>query len=308
MKLHIIIFVFILSAASSGFGQSQKSVHFYLNQQPPGLTPKIFAKGLISTETEYEFGSVFSKSLDEFYYAVRLDDEWNAEIRYSKRVDGQWTEPRRFPLDDRYSYNDPFLSDDESRLYFMSNRPINEDGEVKDSDLWYTKRTTDGWSEPINLGKPVNSEKDEYYVSFSENGTIYYASNMHTSDADKSNHDIYASSYENSSYQTPVRLNEAINSKYFEVDAYVSPDESYLIFCSTRPDGFGAGDLYISFKDEDDNWSEAVNMGDTINTRHHEFCPFVTKDGRFLFYTSNGDVYWVSSKIIDQLKKQALKI
>ncbi|MGB3586302.1 MAG: hypothetical protein WBA23_07180, partial [Tunicatimonas sp.] len=79
-------------------------------------------------------------------------------------------------------------------------------------------------------------------------------------------------------------------------------NESYLIFCSERPGSIGKGDLYISFKEEDGSWSQAKNMGSTINTKNYEFCPFVTKDGKYLFYSSNQDIYWVSADIIEQLR------
>lgn len=79
-------------------------------------------------------------------------------------------------------------------------------------------------------------------------------------------------------------------------------DESYVIFCSIRKEGFGQGDLYISFKDDAGNWSKAKNMGSVINTTGHELCPFVTKDGKYFFYTSNQDIYWVDARIINSLK------
>ena len=83
---------------------------------------------------------------------------------------------------------------------------------------------------------------------------------------------------------------------------FIAPDESYMIYCSIRKDGLGKGDLYISFKDNKGDWSEAVNMGNSINTENHELCPFVSADGKYLFYTSNGDIYWVSTKILNGYK------
>ena len=64
--------------------------------------------------------------------------------------------------------------------------------------------------------------------------------------------------------------------------------------------------MQISFKDEADNWSKSKNMGIVINTEGHELCPFVTKDGNYLFYTSNQDIYWVDASVIQELKKQTI--
>ncbi|WP_130736778.1 PD40 domain-containing protein [Flavobacterium sp. J27] len=61
--------------------------------------------------------------------------------------------------------------------------------------------------------------------------------------------------------------------------------------------------MQISFKDDIGNWSKAKNMGAIINTEGHELCPFVTKDGKYLFYTNNQDIYWVDATIISQIKK-----
>ena len=279
----------------------------YLNQEPPGLSPKVFAPEIISTNTGYEFGIAVSENADEIYYAVRLDEEWNAEIRFAELKDGIRTKPAKLFPNDTFSCNDPFLSADEDKLYFMSDKAKNVKDDIKDSDLWYIKKKDKGWSEPINVGEPINSAKNEFYISFSNKGTIYFASNIHTSDSNKWDYDIYYAEPENEKFKTPVRLNDSINTKYFEVDAFVSSDESYMIFCSTRPGGLGKGDLYISFKNVDNIWSKAINMGEIINTEHHEFCPFVTKDGKYLFYTSKGDIYWVDSQIIDNIREKSNK-
>ena len=75
-----------------------------------------------------------------------------------------------------------------------------------------------------------------------------------------------------------------------------------MIYCAERPDGYGKGDLYISFKDANGQWTKSKTMGNTINTKGYEFCPFVTADGKYLFFSRDGDIYWVDAKIINQVK------
>ena len=280
---------------------TQEKKSSYFDQNPPGLEPQIFAPGKISLPDRYEFGSVFSPQADEFFFAVRVDEEWNAEIWFSKYNAQKWSTPARFGLDPRFSYNDSFVSADGQRLYFMSTRPIQDDGKVKDSDLWYVQKSNDGWTKPINLGAPVNCERNEFYITMTDSGTIYFSTNRHTA-ADDWDYDIYYSTLKNQHYSEPVRLDSMINSSRFDVDAFVAPDESYLIFSSSRPGGFGSGDLYISFKTET-GWSKAQNMGKTINTEAREFCPCVTRDGKYLFYSSGGDIYWVSAEILQKFGK-----
>ena len=272
----------------------------YMGQQLPDSIPKLFAPNFISTE-ESEFGSVFNSAGTEFYYAVDVNGK--NEIRFSKLVDGVWSKPTTLLSHDRYGYNDPFLSNDESRLYFISKQALDGVGKLKDVDIWYVEKEKDGWSEPINVGTIINTKGNEYYISFTQNGTLYFSSNGHQ--PEKTDYDIYSSKFVNGSYQKPVRLGDAINTEGYEADVFVSPNESYMIFCSIRDGGFGQGDLYISFKNPNGEWTTAINMGAEINTKNYEYCPFVTKDGKYLFFTSNQDIYWVSTSVITKLKENS---
>ncbi len=267
----------------------------YLGQEPPGKTPKVFAPNFISTE-EYEFGSVFNAKGDEFYYGVDLGGR--NVIRYSELRNNVWSKPKTILSHEKYGYNDPFLSPEENRLYFISNQAMDGQGEPKDIDIWYVERQNEGWSAPINAGPNINSEKEEYYISFTKEGTLYFAS-----DKNQSHHDIYYSPFSNGEFQPAVKLGGSINTDAYEADVFVDPNEDYLIFCAQRDDGLGRGDLYISFKESDGSWSPSKNMGEAVNTEHHELCPFVTTDGKFLFYTSQQDIYWVSTDILGTLRE-----
>lgn len=272
----------------------------YMGSQTPDTIPKLFAPNFISTE-EYEFGSVFNKKGDEFYYGV--DVIGRNEIRYSRRIDGQWTAPIVVLAHDRYSFNDPFLSPDEQRLYFISRMPYDQKGEnKKDHDIWYVQKEKKGWSLPINAGPAINSNASEYYISFTNSGRLYFASNKATFSTPNDNHDIYYSDYKNGAFQKAIRLGSAVNSPNYEADVFVDPNERYLIFCAMREGGHGRGDLYISFKNKHGRWTRAQNLGKTINTEGHELCPFVTADGNYLFYTSKEDIYWVSTAIFTKFK------
>ncbi len=274
----------------------------YMGQDPPGMTPEIFAPNFISTE-ESEFGSVFNKKGTEFYFGVDMGGR--NEIRYSERIGEEWSRPNAILEHDRYGYNDPFLSNDENRLYFISGQALDGVGESKDIDIWYVDKEGDGWSDPINAGATINTEGNEYYISFTDQGTLYFSSNGNApEDRRGSDYDIYYSESKDGVFQEPVALGEAINTPAYEADVFIAPDESYIIFCSTRDGGEGQGDLYISFKEENSAWTEAVNMGPDINTPLYEYCPFVTKDGRYLFFTSNQDIYWVSTEIIKKIEKK----
>ncbi len=273
----------------------------YLEQKPPSLSPEIFAPGLISKNTESEFGSVFNKEATAFFYGVDLDGR--TEIRYSELMGNRWSEPRTILSHEKYGFNDPFLSPDEKRLYFISERALDGLGAKQDHDIWYVEKEDNEWSEPINAGPNINSNRNEYYISFTQTGTMYFSSNKITSEKRQNDFDIYSSKSIDGEFQKAITLGDSINTVNYEADVFVDPEEAYIIFCARRPEGLGRGDLYISFKNTDGTWTKSINMGDKINTENHELCPFVSKDGNYFFYTSNQDIYWVSSEIIDELKK-----
>jgi Tol biopolymer transport system component len=294
----ICILPLIFSSFTSFAQSSPKNAVQYVNQEPPEMTPKIFAPDVVSLKTDYEFGSVFSNSGNEFYYAVNVGPI--AEIRAMVRTGDTWSKPKTVITSDKYSHNDPFLSPDDKKLYFISDRPLDGQGDTKDYDIWYIEKTGNGWSAPKNAGPSINSDRNEYYVSLTKSGTMYYSSNG--KGGGNGNYDIFSAQATKAGFQEAVKQSDRINTPSYEADVFVAPDESYLIFCAERPDGHGSGDLYVSFKSPDGTWTKAKNMGDVLNTKGNELCPFVTRDGKYFFYTSNKDIYWVDAKVIGQLK------
>jgi hypothetical protein len=115
--------------------------------------------------------------------------------------------------------------------------------------------------------------------------------------------DIYKSVFKNGEFTEPVNVGAPVSSEYNEGDVLIAPDESFLIFVSVdRPGSYGSGDLYITFRKDDGSWSDPINLGEKINTEHYDFCPVITPDGKYFFYSSNGDIYWVDAEILWQLK------
>lgn len=272
----------------------------YLGQPVPGSTPALFAPDLISTMGVTEFGSIFSKDGTEFFYASEPGGV--AQIRYMKLENGKWSSAKTILSHAVYSYNDPFLSPDEQRLYFISNRSMSGNGDQKDYDIWYITRQGNGWSEPVNAGNKINSPGNEYYMSFTKTGTMYFSSNRSATDAAKEDYDIYSSKSVNGEFQTAVKLPENINTPHYEADVFVDPEETYLIFCANKPGTFGRGDLFISYKTPDGKWGPAKNLGKEINGERTEYCPFVTPDGKYFFYTKSADIFWVDTKFLKDLR------
>ncbi len=296
----------------------------YLGQKPPGDTPEVFEPKIVSTGLD-ELNSVFSPDGREFYFCVR--NFLGAVSIFQMKMEGEnWSQPKLLPFASRYGDIDVTMSPDGSKILFSSLRPVPGREEPKDDyDFWMVEREGDTWGSPIHLGEDINSDSHDFYPMMAGNGTIYFSSQREG----PGTNNIYRSEYVDGRYSKAVKLSDAINTEHREFDPYVSPDESFLIFTSNRPEGFGSGDLYISFKDLEGKWMIAKNMGDKINTPGSEYCPMISPDGKYLFFTGAGrdgrripdkpftyedfmnghnraknglsDIYWVDARIIEEL-------
>lgn len=300
--LYILLIVFL--ACSNTPHAGNPPAYSLISEVVPDTTPLIFAPDFISFPDRYEFGITISKNGKQIFFGV--DPEFDLQtpgvhkIWQTSFINDKWTEPEIFLSHTEFTRNDPMLSNDENRLYFISDQPVEGDM-AKDIDLWFVEKEGQEWSDPINLGTPINTEFNEFYSSFTDDGSMYFASNSMSSNNPR-NYDIYKAQWEDDRFLEPIALSDSINTQYYEGDVFVAPDESYLIFAAARRGGMGQGDLYISFRSESGEWQEAQNMGAIINSENHELCPYVTPDGRYFMYTSNKELYWVSTKIFDRYK------
>ncbi len=300
----------------------------YLGQEPPGLDPVLFAPGVVSTHTG-EWSTAFTPDGLELFFG--LSAEGSTYVLHMKHEDGGWTEPTVAPFSGNYPDFDLTMSPDGNRLYFTSTRPAAGTGpKIENPDIWYVDRTEQGWGEPVRLPEPINTEARELYPSESKDGFLYFFSSR---PGGLGGSDIYGARIENGKFGEPVNLGPAVNSKHGDGDVCVSPDGDYLVFSSRREEGSGNGDLYVSFKLADGSWTKAQNLGPTVNTEHLEFCPSVSRDGKYLFFTSNRpkptkiprytntarealglaadpgrpdiDIYWMDARYLDGLRPQA---
>jgi len=195
---------------------------------------------------------------------------------------GSWTAPEVAPFAGSFSDLEPAFSSDGNTLYFASNRPLSGTS-PKDFDIWKVTRVGSGWSNPENLGAEINTQADEFYPSITNSGSLYFTAAY---EGGVGKEDIYVSHFKDNSFQKPMAIDTAINTRFYEFNAFVAPDESYILFTSYgRKDDTGGGDLYISTKDGSGKWQAARNLK-SLNSRQLDYCPFVSPDGKSLFFTS----------------------
>lgn len=277
----------------SGNGEAHDGVSVpngpYLGQTPPGTTAKPFAPGIVNTE---EWGDAIGFSLDmnEFYVSRwrHTDDVREPESVTFKKVGNGWHKLAVPAGTDR-----PVHSPDGKTLHFKSK---------------YKERTEDGWSEMKSLG-PAFEELVIMSLKSSAKGTLV----LDERGGPAGDGIIRYSRLIDGKREDPKAFGKEINSGTWNAHPYIAPDESYIMWDGERESGFGSSDLYISFRQEDGSWGEAINLGDTVNTETEEGGPQVTPDGKYLFFNrmvppANGDggpqsdLYWVDAQILETLR------
>lgn len=276
----------------------------YLGQEPPGTKAELFAPNIISTD-QSEIGSVFSADHTEFYFTT-WTEATGTKIMVTRQVDGTWLEPVVASFSNHPTDVDVAISSDDSKIFFGTRRP--RPGGTVDQrngfDIWYANRDGSDWSEEEWLGPVVNSGASQVYPTVTANGTLYFQA---VRDGGYGKADIYRSRLVDGVYQEPENLGPTVNSEHYEGDVYVAPDESYLIISIYgRGDDLGDGDLYVSYRTSNNAWTTPRNLGPGINSNQRDFCPMVSPDGKYLFFSSkrigSGDIFWADAKVIKDLE------
>lgn len=301
-------FLILLIFSSNNIISQVKSCD-YLGQKTPGLKPELFAAEIFhKAKPEWTYCTEFTDSLKEFYF-TSFDTSTKIEnIMFVQCIDGVWSEPQCASFSGNYNDNDPRLAPDGKTIFWRSKRPLpGNNKSEKYSMIWYSSRIENKWSEPSPV-KSGDTYLEAGYPSITSSGKLYYS-------AYKENNvgasDIYCAEFKNGEINNPKNLGSQLNTIYPEGDLYISPDENFLIVsCWNRPDNNGESDLYISFKNENGNWTKLRNLGEPINTKHNENCPGFSPDGKYFFYNSveadkevpETKTYWIDSKIFNTFK------
>lgn len=265
------------------------------------MTPEIFAPGLISLPGERELNAVYSPDGRIFMFTRAVDGVFKMFFSYRKD-DGAWQEPRMAPPSRTYPGHadaDMAFSPGGDWVYFISNRPL-PSYSLERYNIWRSRVTEHGLVTPEPLGPHINGPGHELYPMLVADGSLYFSAER---DDSRGARDSYRAQFRDSEFESPVNLGPGINGPTDEGDIYVSPDETYIIHVAAdRPDGLGGADLYLSFRQEDGSWGQGIHMGDTVNSPEADYCPMVSPDGKYFYYTQGDDIMWVDAAIIDSYR------
>lgn len=168
------------------------------------------------------------------------------------------------------------VSADGQTMVFMTKLPFYE-------AIFMSKRRGDNWSRPVNITPQLMSDGDQFVTGISSDGNTLLLAREDVFDSD-----IYISTFDNGQWGKSRSIGKPINSRYWESHASFANNENTIYFTSNRRGGFGGMDIYSVSKLENGSWGEPVNLGELINTEFNEDSPFVTPDGKTLYFSSQG--------------------
>jgi len=271
---------------------------------------ELVAPGVVSTDGGEAFPTLTPDG-NSLYFATHERGWTGFHIVVSHLVDGEWTPPTRATFNSSHNDRAPFVSPDGSMLFFSSDRPLPDAASNRAGpfNLWFVTRSSSGdWSDPRPV-PGVNSRANDFHAAVTTGGTLYFSSNR---PGGYGQYDLYRAEPDGEGYGAPVNLGPAINTAGEETDVYVSPDESYLIVVATdRAGGIGGDDLWLSAR-RDGSWEDLVNLGEPVNSSSYEYGPFVSSDGRFLYFTTHrrglGDIVRVPIDLVPALTSRGESI
>ncbi|MDA3953039.1 MAG: hypothetical protein PF485_05300 [Bacteroidales bacterium] len=247
--------LFYLASAYQTDNQLDKAIEVF----------KKFGK-LVSAEKNYNIEYVY-KQIQSCEAAKKLINNplLIDEINMGKLINNEFSNLR------------PVISSDEKSLIYVS--------KLKFYDaILYSIKKDEQWTAPINITPELKSDGDFHTCFLSAKGkTLVLSKN------DKFNSNIYISRLEGIRWSVPEKLNKNINSKFLETFASLSNDGKTLYFVSNRKGGFGGTDIYkCEFDEKTNDWGEAINLGNEINTPFNEETPIICEDNKTLYFSSQG--------------------
>jgi Tol biopolymer transport system component len=255
----------------------------YLGQKTPGMEPEVFAPGIVSG-SDFEYSGTFSPDGNEYYFYRFYEDLQEGRILFSQITNGNWTTPEQLAFTGEYGASEPHLTFDNKRLYFMWKHPV-PPGQPAFPAYFFVERTPNGWSEPKYAGQGM-------FLSSSRDGQLY------TTDMSQHTYGM--------TYLAKVTVNDGLFTNYEKLPIQtrpgsqahpcIAPDGSYLLF-----DVNGGQYLYVSFKNVDGTWGEAIDLTEHGFDRQAGGA-YVSPDGKYLFFSLRGDIWWVDIKVIENLR------
>ncbi|MFO7829410.1 MAG: OmpA family protein [Bacteroidales bacterium] len=240
---------------------------------------RLIPKGLIDygddeqkpAEEDQEMLPGMSNVQEDFYISSKINDEWSMAVNAGKKINTAGNEGAQT------------ITADGRTMYFTACNRVNGKGRC---DIYRSEKVGNEWSQPENIGAPVNSAYWEAQPSISPDGrTLYFVSNRPGGMGQK---DIWKSDrLADGTWTKPVNLGENINTPGEEQSPFIHYDNKTLYFSSDGLIGMGGFDLFKVTRNDDNSWTEPENLGYPINTVYDEVGLIVNARGDKAFFASD---------------------
>lgn len=285
--------------AISKEGESYKLIQ--LEKQPLGLTGSMF--NFFLPATSYLVKAIrleFDGSRVEGYFnidAIAISDtEWpiEAQVRVNPGLRGDLSlEPLGDKVNSPHNELRPLLSPDGTELYFTRQFFLeNDQGSEDPGNIWVSQYNseTKKWDDAVALGPAVNTDDEDYMSALMSQGSgILALVGKKTTKGKGSKHKLMLTDNLSDSWREPVPLDFVTNPEFEgQLDFTLSENRRTMVLAVMRGDSYGDQDLYVSFLQRNGLWSDPLSLGMTINTVARESSPFLSKDGKTLFFASAG--------------------
>ncbi len=274
MKVQIIIAAIAITVAA-GIAQTQETKSS--NQPPewPQHTAEVFAPGVVSSSTD-EYGLAVTRDWSEIYFSRNHND--SSSIMVSKWTNRGWSTPKVASFSGQGIDGHPWLTSDGKSLMFVSRRPCA--GASQALNVWMANRSGEAWDDARPLGPPFTVQT-VHAPSISASGTVYATG---------------VKRFRNIGgvYQSAENLN--IKGSHPAIAA----DESFIVFSARAQNSNTGKDLHVAFADPQGGWTAPRRLGSAVNGRANESSPTLSADGKVLFFSRGGDIWWIDASIIGQ--------
>ncbi|HEX2683176.1 MAG TPA: flagellar motor protein MotB, partial [Ferruginibacter sp.] len=156
-----------------------------------------------------------------------------------------------------------------------------------DEDFYESDLINGSWSEAKPLGGKVNTNLNEGAQNISQDGQLLIFTGCNYPEGEGSC-DLYFSVRTKNGWSEPQNLGPMVNTDFWESSPSLSPDKRDLYFASSMAGGVGGRDIWVTHRLPTGKWSRPENLGESVNTRGDESCPFIHADNQTLYFNSNG--------------------
>jgi tetratricopeptide (TPR) repeat protein len=271
-KEDTVTYTYALAKCEYFLGNTETALTLFKNVQP--LVPNKKdneaiiddIKKCIATINYYNTNK--DKLVSKYLHVINLGDHVNSDYaEYVPVVDTKenfvmFTSRRRNEFNTKVDYEDDMYHED----MYMSKRQ----GHDFDTAIALPYE----YAEVKNVG---NSKDHESLVSLSPDGKTLYIFKEGT---------LWKSELKNDKWSSPTKLEKNIIANDYANHVTVTEDGKTIYFTSEKKGGYGKLDIYYSTKKSDGSWASAENIGKTINTDGNEQSPYISHDGKTLYFSS----------------------